>query len=319
MPRGIPIVDLDLIETLASEFSVPVQRPGDPAGRATIGQFLARAAAAVELDAGTDFDSVVAPGVYTLTSDLNAPFDGGRWFLWVSADPLDPGAIFHRAAPITGGGGATTYVRRSYGGTFEDWSGGEGMQAEDIGWSDGVWWSTKTNIKEVLIDIGGSLNDPWAMQPIGVPIPVFDHISGVTPPPTDRSYRYIKLTAGETGAGGYNEGVLTGESVSGSAPYINATAVVNFAGSPINGQTIPLLNTEGRFLRAGPTSGALQDDTLKSHTHTVVGRIAQDGLSGSAFASAPGNGGPTSPVTNATGDTETRPRNIAVPLYMRIK
>lgn len=313
MPRGIPIVDLDLLEVLTREYSVPMQRPGDPAGRATIGQILALAAAAVELDAGTDFDSVVAPGVYILTSDLNAPFDGGRWFLWVSTDPLDPGAIFHRASPITGGGGATTYVRRSYGGTFEDWRGGEGMQAEDIGWSDGVWWSTKTNVKEVLIDIGGWLNDPWAMQPIGVPIPVFDHIPGVSPPPTNKAYRYVKLTAGLTGAGGYNAGCLASESVSGSSPYINATAVISLAGSPLEGQTIRLLNTEGRFLRHG-SSGVLQDDQIKSHSHSFqVGGA----LSGSLVAA----GSPASDVrgTSAFGGDETRPRNMAVSAYMRIK
>lgn len=114
--------------------------------------------------------------------------------------------------------------------------------------------------------------DPFAYQPIGVPIPIKDHITGVSVPSNGSSYVYVKLTAGLTGGGGFNNfssaALLTSESVSGSAPTVTATAVISLAGSPINGQTISLLNTEGRFLRASTSSGTLQDSALGAHTHT---------------------------------------------------
>ena len=83
------------------------------------------------------------------------------------------------------------------------------------------------------------------------------------PPATGTNFRYISLTAADS----YNDGALTGESVSGSAPDITATAVIDFPASPFHGETINLINTERRTLRAGE-SGTLQNDAIKSHTHT---------------------------------------------------
>lgn len=132
---------------------------------------------------------------------------------------------------------------------------------------------TPADVRGILTDIIDSLtltseNDPWANMPIGVPIPLNGNITGVSEPPTNQSYRYIKLTAGLTGAGAYNNGVLTSESVSGSSPTVTATAVVSLSGSPINGQTIRLLNSEERFLRGGTSAGSVQDSANISHTHT---------------------------------------------------
>lgn len=164
--------------------------------------------------------------------------------------------------------------------------------------------------------------DPWAMLPPGVPIPVFDHFPGITPPPTDRSYRYIKLTAGESGAGQYNQGVLTSESVAGSAPLITATAVINLPASPIHGQTIHLINTELRFIRAG-WPGAVQDDALQDHAHHIInfnpGTFG--GSSGSQCLRADGPSPGYLASTVASGgrvSNETRPRNIGATYFMRI-
>jgi hypothetical protein len=46
--------------------------------------------------------------------------------------------------------------------------------------------------------------------------------------------------------------------------------VVSDAGSPYNGQTLPNLNSTGYFLRGGTTSGTLQADDYKAHTHGVT-------------------------------------------------
>ncbi|WAC45566.1 hypothetical protein OU997_05185 [Pseudomonas sp. SL4(2022)] len=162
--------------------------------------------------------------------------------------------------------------------------------------------------------------DVWALIPIGSPFPLWTHLAGVTAPPTDNAnYRYIKLTASDS----YNTGVLTGESVSGSAPQVQATAVINDPGSPINGQTIRLINTERRVLRAGQ-SGVVEADDIASHAHTV---------NVSAYSGTPGtynsrlSGGfntdlyPASGFfgINNSGGSETRAKNIGADFYVRIR
>jgi len=164
--------------------------------------------------------------------------------------------------------------------------------------------------------------DPWAMQPIGVPIPVFGHISGVSAPPRNKGYRYVNLTAGQTGPGQYNEGILTNETVSGSAPLINATAVINLPASPMHGQTIHLINTERRFIRAG-SAGTVQDDAIQEHRHPSASGNDWVGIAnGSASLNYQSGGNNNRAEQMGTGDgrmsNETRPRNIGATYFMRI-
>lgn len=158
------------------------------------------------------------------------------------------------------------------------------------------------------------IDDPWRQQPIGVPIPILDNIAGVAQPPTDKGYRYIKLTASDA----YNTGVLTSESVTGSAPLVVATAVISLAGSPLNGQTVSLINTERRFLRAG-NAGTLQDDQFQTHAHNI--NITSGSGSTAGNVSFTGGGGAAYGTNNTAGRNgdETRPRNIGVTYFMRIK
>lgn len=180
----------------------------------------------------------------------------------------------------------------------------------------------------------------WRMQPIGVPIPVMDNLTGANAPPTDQEYRYIKLTAGLTGAGQYNEGVLTNESTSGTAPLQVATAEISDAGSPMNGQTVHLVNTERRSLRGG-LAGTVENDAFQGHRFGVELRTSATPLSGPSpyYGVADGGGqfaqsfgGTTStgpwtnnePSDNGTHGTprvasETRSKNIGVTYYMRIR
>lgn len=105
-----------------------------------------------------------------------------------------------------------------------------------------------------------SLDDlQWLGTPIGGYI-----TPKVAPPTDDPRFRYVLCTAGQTGSGGYNEGILTSESVSGSSPLIVATATVDLDGSPFDGESIHLINTEGRFVGAGE-SEAFEDDSFQSH------------------------------------------------------
>ncbi|UXT43221.1 hypothetical protein FY137_18290 [Agrobacterium tumefaciens] len=181
------------------------------------------------------------------------------------------------------------------------------------------------------------LSDPWAFQPIGVPIPANMGIGGWSAPPTNKSYKYIVLSAGQTGAGGYNQGLLTGESVTGSAPNINATATISVAGSPLNGSAATLLNTSREYLRPGNI--AVQENSQNaSHAHTYTDPTHGHGLSifigstgtGNAFnqAAVAANENPTTRGSTtssgvgitilASGGDEARPRARGVNYYMRV-
>lgn len=171
----------------------------------------------------------------------------------------------------------------------------------------------------------------WLSKGIGEFYVADDNVAGVDIPPTSSTlYRYVELTSGLTGSGQYNESCLASESVSGSAPLVLATAVVSLSGSPMNGQTIRLLNTERRMLRAG-SAGTLQNDALQNVTGTISG--GQEVLSGTGpFTSGaagasnrPNNGTSATQGLNfdlslvARTDTETRMKNIGVRIFRRIK
>lgn len=178
---------------------------------------------------------------------------------------------------------------------------------------------------------------PVDRTPVGSVVAVQDDIAGASIPPKGW---YIKLTADEDGSGQYNEGLLTSESVSGSSPTITATAQIDYSISPINGETVHLINTEERFLRAG-NAGVIQDSQNLSHDHT--GDTSTDGNHRHSFTYADhdndNNGnwslgsdaakndtdytayaGDHSHVLNIDNDggDESRPRNIGVTYYMRI-
>lgn len=175
-------------------------------------------------------------------------------------------------------------------------------------------------------------DDPWRYQPIGVPIPLFTNLAGVTAPPRNQEYRYIKLTAGDA----YNAGVLTDESVSGSAPLVVATAIIDFDGSPLDGATVNLINTERRFLRAG-SAGTAQNDQMQQITGKIsaprLGLYPDSGVEGAFTAEQgeqqfPNSGGTNITLTGFAFDSadspdartgnETRPKNIGVDYFMRI-
>lgn len=179
----------------------------------------------------------------------------------------------------------------------------------------------------------------WHVIPLGVPFDIWTHLPGVEVPPTDNpNYRYIKLTASDS----YNTGVLASESVSGSAPLVQATAVISDAGSPMNGQTVHLINTERRVIRAG-NSGSIEADALQDHDHfqyesatangdllqgvnvngrgpSVSGRSTTTGLTATTN-NAVVTGGMFQGLTGGTLRTanETRVKSIGADYYMRIR
>lgn len=171
----------------------------------------------------------------------------------------------------------------------------------------------------------------WLSFPIGMPFPLFTHLDGVAVPPTDSpDFRFIKLTAGDV----YNDTVLTNESVSGSAPLVVATADISDPLSPMDGETIHLINTERRVLRAG-MSGVVQEDAFQGHHHETEFQDAPGSYLFRYGSGGTSNGGPSGNNSNArlrattiisdgtNGASrvanETRAKNIGADYFMRIR
>lgn len=166
--------------------------------------------------------------------------------------------------------------------------------------------------------IDTALSDPWAFQPIGVPIPVFDGASSGLAPARDKAYRYIRLTAADS----YNSGFLTNEVVSGSAPLLDAYATINAPGSLLHNALVRLINTERRFIRAGSV-GAIENDQLQGFTLPAATANGSGGAAFDVWAGASVNTTKTPIVTDGVNGTprigtETRPRNVGANYYMRI-
>ena len=141
-----------------------------------------------------------------------------------------------------------------------------------------------------------------------------------TAPKDDPRFRFIILTAGLSGPGGYNEGVLVNESISGTAPFITATAQVDMPGSPLHGNTVRLINTSREFLRPGVVSDAPQSDMILQHDHSnaLIGPGGSAaGASGASYTLATA-GAVSGPSANRVGN-ESRPRNTPAQYLMRIK
>lgn len=172
------------------------------------------------------------------------------------------------------------------------------------------------------------LSDGWATQPIGVPIPLFDNLTGCPLPSNSFNYKYIKLT----GSDAFNSGLLGSESTTGVFPNVLSTAVITVAGSPINGQTVQLVNTARRFIRAG-SAGTIETDAYLNHNHpvsdpghghttgTTTGTAYTAGGVFGAIASPGSTGGSVTNLTvsnSTSGSTETRAKNVGVNYYMRV-
>lgn len=168
--------------------------------------------------------------------------------------------------------------------------------------------------------------------PIGGYVFVQTNLTGAEEPD---SAKYIKLTAGLTGSGQYNEGKLTSESVTGSAPLVVATAVIDDAGSPMNGQTVNLINTENRYIMPGTSAGTVANDQMQQITGSFTTNIRGNLSTGSGAFSVSlstndgSNTGSISANRTASFDSANSPgartgdhtnvKHIQVTAYMRIK
>lgn len=173
-----------------------------------------------------------------------------------------------------------------------------------------------TNVQAAIELLGAGITSKL----IGEPFPIWDHIPGCPIPSNSGSVKFIRLTAGQSGLGEYNNGLLDNESTSGTAPAIIATAEILVG--PMAGEVVELVNTEQAFIRPRTTSGVLQSAEIQSHSHTLsFSRMGSGGGRTEPNEVAETNGtsiGPQTYGTNATGGDETRPRNRSATFYMRV-
>ncbi|MEG3078464.1 hypothetical protein R3F64_01170 [Halomonas sp. 5021] len=202
-----------------------------------------------------------------------------------------------------------------------------------------AWFDTANQ----LMKERNAANTGWRVTNLGLPIgsylAVQTNIAGAEEPDPAR---FIKLTAGEDGVGGYNEGKLISETITGSAPLLVATAVIDDANSPMNGETVHLVNTENRYLAPGATAGAIANDQMQRITGSLL-RIGSNRVvfrtedTGGVFTAdggfdAPvdaGNGSNTGLSGNIQFDSANSPsaragdhtnvKRIQATYYMRIK
>jgi hypothetical protein len=217
-------------------------------------------------------------------------------------------------------------------------SGSAGQGASLVSMESGPTVETAVLARALQTDFAAlSDNVKWLGTPVGETLALPTNLAGIVAPPTDNaSFRYILLTAGESGVGEYNETILTGETVTGSAPLVVATAVINLAASPIDGLTVNLLNSEGRYIKPGTTSGTVANDQMQQITGELIadGAIAPSPmLSSSGALSFSGNVGGSALTSatrpsqfnlnsanspNARTGTSTDVKNIQYTYYMRI-
>lgn len=201
---------------------------------------------------------------YTLTFD-EAPDDGLEFFVLyrgfeVNRSSMGDGILYDALSSAD----PDTLALRDSSGRVKSSSGGNGK--DSVVWDD-------TGTEKDKLPTSGQLGTSYVAMPIGVPFPVWDHLSGIDAPDNSGEIKFIRLTAGEDGSGEYNEGLLKNESVSGSAPLIEATADIDYEDSPINGDTVYLVNTEGRYLKPGESSGDVANDQMQQ----ITGGIDLDG------------------------------------------
>ena len=147
-------------------------------------------------------------------------------------------------------------------------------------------------------------------------------IDGIEIPTNEK---WIRLVAGESDAGEFNEGKLINETILGIFPTNIATAQINDSESPLFEKIIHLLETERRFLRAGNV-GTIQEFAMQGHKHTsAAAEVTSTRPVGGGVQEAATIGTQTgNPITDGVNNTpltdnETRPRNIGTRVYLKIR
>ena len=177
------------------------------------------------------------------------------------------------------------------------------------------------------------------VREIGEVFCLLDNLDGVSAPDNSGELKYIKLTANDS----YNDGLLGNESISGSAPLLQATAEIVDSESPLDGETVHLVNTEGRYLKPGTSPGDVANDQMQQITGnfraagnnfsnrnsfpTVGGSFSSRGSG--TFSDGPGAAGQSNSSGSIDFDSSDSPgartgdytdvKHLEVTFYMRIR
>ena len=170
------------------------------------------------------------------------------------------------------------------------------------------WYDTSAN----LLKIRNEANTAWIT--IGELNQTLNTFSGGTPAGA------ITAFAMSTAPSGWLK--CNGQAVSRTTYAALFSAIGTTYGSGDGTTTFTLPDLRGEFIRgwddsrgvdSGRTMGSTQADELESHDHGFTNFLAPDGVGGSRWAFTNNDNQGTSALrTDATGGTETRPRNVAL-------
>jgi hypothetical protein len=119
----------------------------------------------------------------------------------------------------------------------------------------------------------------------------------------------------------FSQAVLPIQTSAGAASVRGASAAADYAAN----KRLPVLDLRGEFVRgldegrgvdAGRVIGSAQADDFEAHTHSAPVLDSDSGASGTMF----GGSGPQigTWTSGSAGGTETRPRNVALPYYIKL-
>ena len=213
---------------------------------ASVGKTIDTGSAKIPVGTSAQRDVAAQSGYFRFNSDTSSfeGYDGSLWRSVVQLEDVDgvPGL------PAVDGSQLTGSV----------------VQLEDVGGVPGLPAVDGSQLTGIAAGSG---------VPIGGTVMVQTHLTGAEEPDPEM---YIKLEAGLTGVGGYNEGKLTNENVSGSAPLVVATAEISDSESPMFGQVVNLWMTEGRYPKPGTTPGTVAFDQMQQITGFVSQHIPRE-------------------------------------------
>jgi len=146
------------------------------------------------------------------------------------------------------------------------------LSADDTQYDNSTSGLIATTTQGAIDELDGRVDQVesgFTTKAIGETFNLATHIPGVVEPDNSGSAKFIKLTAGLDGAGGYNEGILINETITGSGPTVEITAEI--ATGPSAGAIVNLINSERRYVAPGENSGVVADDQMQQITGSFGG------------------------------------------------
>ena len=137
--------------------------------------------------------------------------------------------------------------------------------AEDIPYDNSNSNLESENVNDAIDELAQS----FFGKAIGEVFFCSDNISGAETPDNSGERKFVRLTAGQSGTGGFNNGLLTNETTTGSGATLVITAEIS--SGPMTGGVIHLINSMDAVIKASVTSDVFEQDAFQGHWHTTWG------------------------------------------------